>query len=90
MRLKDGSCTDGLAAMSEAEVVLRRRAAECQRVFIRLLDELETADRRVGRAEFRAALSHKAAVRPIITELAPSARGRHRSGRRKDVAGTKA
>jgi hypothetical protein len=81
---------DGLAAMSEAELVLRRQAAECQRVFIRLLDELETVSRGTGRAAFRATLADKAVARPVITELGPSVRGLHRGGRRKDEATQKA
>jgi hypothetical protein len=80
---------DGLAAMPEAEVVLRRQAAECQRVLVRLLDEFQVVAERMGRAAFPATVADRAAARPAITELGTLPRGRHRGGRRKNAAAAK-
>lgn len=79
-----------LGVMSDEEIALRRKAMESYKLFTRLMDELEVVAGRAARAGFRATVADKAAARPVITEMGPSARVRHRGGRRKDAAAGKA
>ena len=78
--------------MSNEEVSLRRKAMEGYKMFNRLMDELQAVAGRAARAraQAHATLADRAAARPTITELGPSARGHHHGGRRKEAAAGKA